>query len=656
MKVDAGSFAAAVVAVSLTVAGCDRKQVVAPDLQARVSGAPAPGSERPFYYYLGQPVYLDVDSSAFIVEADSASAEVAVRDALDGLAVASVNPTPQARTLYLVRLVDRPNADAHRAALARLRSDSRLTFAVPALRWSEDRSPVTLVNGVIVQFRQGVSGVAALALADSLGLEVRRAPLPDSGFSTYIFRYPRGSDPLAIAARLSEHPLVEWADPDKYAARRLTSPTDPYYGLQYYLRNGEYSHGVRVDDNVERAWTITKGSSSIRVYVLDSGIDINHQDLSGPGCGPLVQGYDTFSEQGEDAWHPRHATPDDHGTAVAGIIHACHDNGMGVAGIAPNVALGSIRIFRDGQANTDVAIGNAITWAWYSAQADVLVNSWAGGAPSMFISAAINGAATYGRGGKGAAVVFAAGDSSIRSQGVIGPVLYPATLSMVLAVGAIDRSGALADYSPEGPALDVVAPSGHYGSTCFLGDVQTTDLWSAGGCDDGGPNQNDLNFTSTFSGTSAACPQVAGAIALLLSNAPNMVWVDVQTRVRSMAVPWGPASQYGGGKLDIDHMLWPYDPVSVSVSGPSIITVKGTYTWTANPSGGDHNYAYQWQLMTLPDSSVWNLGTQQTQTRTVSAGMGQFAMIVTITSVGRSGIGTRAVTECIGNPGGCYEE
>jgi len=107
-------------------------------------------------------------------------------------------------------------------------------------------------------------------------------------------------------------------------------------------------NGVRIDGNVEPAWDLTLGSASINVTVIDDGVDYAHLDLALVG----TNGLDKFSPcnyqdcvEGENALNP--VRNDTHGTSVAGIIAASHDNGRGVAGIAPNVTLHAARIFRD---------------------------------------------------------------------------------------------------------------------------------------------------------------------------------------------------------------------------------------------------------------------------------------------------------------------
>ncbi len=262
-----------------------------------------------------------------------------------------------------------------------------------------------------------------------------------------------------------------------------------------------------------------------------------------------ARGYDLMlgeSEPGEDLFNP--CCNDTHGTSVAGIMLASQSNGIGGAGIAPNVRMGAVRIFRqtyppelieDGiQVATQNQIADGINYAWQSMGASVINNSWRAGAPSNAITTAINNALTQGRGGLGTVVVFSAGNTSDRALGVIGQVTYPATLSAttnVISVGAINKSGQPANYTPNGP-IDVVAPSGHLTDAC-VGEVVTIDRYGAPGCNDG-PNDDD-NATRTFSGTSASAPQVAAVAALLLSRSPGLTAAQVKARLRNTADPWG---------------------------------------------------------------------------------------------------------------------
>ena len=261
----------------------------------------------------------------------------------------------------------------------------------------------------------------------------------------------------------------------------------------------------------------------------------------------------------DTAWEPY--CDDTHGTSVAGIIGAQHNNG-GVAGIAPGIVHSLVRGFRrdypcrgvtEGvQAATDLQLADGLNWLWRYASSDVMTNSWGCGVYSQAIADAIHNAVTLGRGGRGTPVIFSAGNTSRRELGVIGGVCFPGTLDDVITVSAIDRFGALADYSPQGK-IDVVAPSGHYTGAC-VGEVVTTDRASTAGCNDG-PG-GDIQFTTTFSGTSAAAPQVAATAALMLSRYPALTPTDVKNRIRNSAVNWGAAIDYGAGKLSAYNAIF----------------------------------------------------------------------------------------------------
>lgn len=200
---------------------------------------------------------------------------------------------------------------------------------------------------------------------------------------------------------------------------------------------------------------------------------------------------------------------------------------------------------------------------------------------------AINAATAQGRGGLGALVVFSAGNTSDRQNLVLGQVIYPALLTQVVSVGAINRYGALTNYTPEYGRIDIVAPSGHLTGFC-VGEVVTTDLLTSRGCNDG-PDGN-VDYSSTFSGTSAAAPQVAAVGALLLTKEPALSLAGVKSRLFSGADYWAD-TRTGNGKLNAYHTL--VSPLNVTVSGP-FPRFAGNYTYTASLSGGNGSYAYRW--------------------------------------------------------------
>lgn len=429
-----------------------------------------------------------------------------------------------------------------------------------------------------------------------------------------------------MAAELERHPLVEWAEPDRLTDLRLAShvPTDPLYASQYYLKNSFTLNGTQVDDNVEKAWLLTKGSSGITVAVLGGGIDGSHAELqSRRKSGPCFDGWDDAFQEPDytgSAWSPavqncssgtctQPPLYPDHETAVGGIVAAQH-NGIGTVGIAPNVMLVSARIILPQDFNmsaTPAQVADAINWAWQTCGADVVNGSWNEQSPSTAVTDAVDMGATEGRNSLGTVFVFSSGNPSDRSHGALGPVQFPAAIPVTIAVGAIDRWGGLANYTPSGSvppiyqgakaAPDLVAPSGHnlLGPQCpgtpadSAPDVYTTDFAGIHGECPG-------DYEPDFTGTSATAPQVAAAAALLLSVEPSLTQAQVKSRLVDSADAWGPAAEVGAGKLNIARALGVViTPISsVTIGGPSKVKPNTTCMWWANVTGGTAPFTYAW--------------------------------------------------------------
>ena len=288
--------------------------------------------------------------------------------------------------------------------------------------------------------------------------------------------------------------------------------------------------------------------------------------------------------------------------------------------MAPNVMLFAVRIFRktyppeSGSRDprfddaSDNQIADGINWAWRYANSDVLNNSWGGGDQSTAITDAIQAALTQGRGGRGSVVVFAAGNTSDRENGHKGAVQYPASLSgslNVISVGAINRYGGAANYTPEYGPIDVVAPSGHYADFC-VGNVVTTDRYGSPGCNDG--PSGDVNYTTTFSGTSAAAPQVSGAAALMLALRPSLTASEVRSRIRAAADSWGQEANFGVGKLNVWGSVAPLVPPPppgflLSISGPDAVRPYAACLFQAIPNNGIEPYSYAWTADGTPVGS-----------------------------------------------------
>ncbi|MBZ4187644.1 S8 family serine peptidase [Niabella beijingensis] len=361
-----------------------------------------------------------------------------------------------------------------------------------------------------------------------------------------------------IANAIYESGLVEWSHPNFWVPiSKNYSPTDFYYGSQFYLKNRGWQGGtIGMDINVEPAWDITKGSSSIKIAVIDDGVEA-HEDLP---SSRILSGYTPRNASGYGA--PTAASA--HGECVAGIIAATQDNDnpsaslYTISGIAPNCKIVPVNIFYDGY-ETVADLASAINWAWDNGGADVLSNSWNYNSTSGPILdpsfdalvQSFTDARTLGRGGKGSVVVF--------SSGNYGPsqptgVRFPANLDGIITVGAVDMLGRLSTYTCQGPSMDLVAVSSY--ELFPLGDVFTIDRMGDPGYVPGPPVRP---YFAGFGGTSAACPQVSGVAALMLSAKSTLTESQVKSILQSTAVDMGSSgfdNQYGYGRVNAGSAVY----------------------------------------------------------------------------------------------------
>lgn len=366
--------------------------------------------------------------------------------------------------------------------------------------------------------------------------------------------------------KIYESGLVDWCHPNFWFPIKHTT-TDPLFSDQWYLKNtGQFSGTSGIDINIENAWALTTGSSSIKIAVIDDGVE-DHEDISGrvlSGNTPRnSNGYGAPTSSGK------------HGEACAGIIAATQNNSTGIAGIAPNCKIVPVNIFYGGETTSDLA--NGINWAWDNGQGDVLSNSWTYNTTSQSQSGfdaiiqAITNARTNGRGGKGSVVVFSSGNDY---EGVH----FPANVDGVITVGAIDNNGNLWSYSNTGSSMDLVTPS----SDGFSAGIRTTDRMGSAGYSSG-------NYTTSFGGTSAACPQVSGVAALLLSVNPNLTESQVTNILQTTATDMGTTgfdNSFGYGRLNACGAVNKALASTLSISGDAeVCSTSNAYTVNNLPLG-----------------------------------------------------------------------
>jgi subtilisin family serine protease len=340
-------------------------------------------------------------------------------------------------------------------------------------------------------FEDDVRGtLSAFAASPAKAIRLRLAP---------------GRDELESARTLLYSPLVASAEPNIIFRYAATDPNDPLYGQQWNL-NGTY--GVKANE----AWDLQRGSSSLTLAVIDTGMDYSHQDLLGRRSG----GWDYFNGD-SDPW-------DDsgHGTMVAGMACANTDNNTGLAGLDWNARVMPLKALgANGEGYLDCVI-NSIYHAANNG-ADVINMSFTSAAYSQELADAVEFAHSMG-----CVLVAAAGNEGDTR------INYPAGMTYVIGVGSVNEDGSRSGFSNHNSSVDLAAP----GQRII------------------GPMPND-RYDAGF-GTSEATPHVSAAAMLVLAeypgSGPEEVWRRLRDSARDLGSP-GYDEDYGWGLLDANGAL-----------------------------------------------------------------------------------------------------
>lgn len=387
-----------------------------------------------------------------------------------------------------------------------------------------------VANEILVKYRPGRSGtIGRLALpgrvVDTIPqLNVARVRL-----------LPGMSVERAMRA-INRSGSFQYAEPNyKYQPYQL-NPNDPRFSEQYGL--------PRVD--LPQAWSRVLGSATVRIAVIDTGINKTHEDLK----DIIAPGERDFSDNDNDA-----TDLDGHGTHSAGIAGATTNNALGVAGAGWGVRILPLKIFPNSFANVSAA---AITYA-ADQGCKVISMSFGGPFPSQVAEDAVNYAWN-----KGALLVAAAGNDGMDGEN------YPAAYDRVLAVGNTNEQDRKSGSSTHGRWVDVGAPGSGILSTYVGGTAAYANL----------------------SGTSMACPLVAGVAGLLFSYSPTSTNADVRRALENSTDPVvgnNPATGqpwFANGRINANRALDSLRPPIAFEEAPDRVSVfvNGVAEGT-NPSG-----------------------------------------------------------------------
>ncbi len=396
-----------------------------------------------------------------------------------------------------------------------------LDWISPVYRLSgeEDRKGLLapLPNVVVVKLREqrqlegGTPGIhkAIIAAATDGPAPALKEVLEKSkylnGYRYFVITNPREVNAYQIRQRLLESNNRIVADVQFETMPLITptsvSPNDTLFAQQWDMTR------IQAGGAGTTGWDISTGVATVVVCVLDQGCDLTHPDLrfSTPGInlGTMM---------------PDGSPTGNHGTACAGIVAATYNNALGVSGVAGNSRIMPVAF----QNSTDTEVAAGITWATANGARIISMsfgwNAWSHAIIDPAIQNAFNNDVVM----------------CVATHNYNGPITYPATNPLVIAVGASDEiDNRKTPASPDGenwwgsdfgPEISVVAPGVHIPTT----DRQGTEGYNTAAGAAG-------NYFLTFNGTSSATPHVAGMAALIRSAYPTLSNVQVRSLIERTA-------------------------------------------------------------------------------------------------------------------------
>jgi subtilisin family serine protease len=349
-------------------------------------------------------------------------------------------------------------------------------------------------------------------------------------------------------------------------AAATTTPNDALYPLQ------SWHYGLI---GLPRAWSLTTGSTSVLVAVVDQGIRFDHPWIA---ANLTSDGYDFVSDaplslcgggtissdgDGDGGYDPDPTQPANylfdpilncatseaiggHGLHVAGTIGAVGNDAVGVTGVNWTVRIRPVRVMDVAGNGTSYDIAQGILYAAglpadNGAGGTVTANTGAkvinlslGGAGDTILHSAVIAASKAG-----VLIVAAAGNNASSTP------FYPAAYPEVLAVSAVGPGATLASYSNFGSYIAIAAPGGDF-AVGDASDAIFSTLWNFG------------TASPTYGadqGTSMAAPHVTGVAALLLAQNPSLTAGQLRSRLTGYAVNIGPASSFGAGLVNAYNSL-----------------------------------------------------------------------------------------------------
>jgi subtilisin family serine protease len=369
-------------------------------------------------------------------------------------------------------------------------------------------------NKLIIGFSPHSKKVERMNLVEKHGAQLRKNLSSLNAAAVTV-----STDVDSFIKNINKSKIVEYVEKDQkaYAVGEVV-PDDNYYSEQWNLKMTALNY----------SWYNEKGNSDIKIAVIDTGINVNHPDLTDKI--DIENSYNFVDDSSNIA------DKEGHGTHVAGTAAASTNNTEGIAGVGWNSKILALKALENGSGyHSDIA--EAIMYAAGLSDdpkrieaVDVINMSLGSSSENETLKNAVSKAAEAG-----VILVAAAGNNG-------SGLNYPAAYEEVISVAAVDSTGNIADFSNAGSGMDLAAPGQSILSTV--------------------PNK-DYDY---FSGTSMAAPHVSGVISLMLAEGISPY--DIRESLHQASVHPGEESystDYGYGIINSSLALSGIDKIKIII-------------------------------------------------------------------------------------------
>ncbi|MCS7300639.1 MAG: S8 family serine peptidase [Fimbriimonadales bacterium] len=472
--------------------------------------------------------------------------------------------------------------------------------------YDAERDAYYIANELVV----GLEPSAPVSLAQQTMAWVGQTRDWQTSLQAGVVRLYADLNPDDVRALLLALPGVRYVERN-YLAFVCSTPNDPLFGAQWGL--------TRIQ--APQAWAQWQPQRTVYLAIVDTGVDSSHPDLSQKmrrHSNGAVYGYNAvFNNANAGDGHG-------HGTHCAGIAAAHTHNGVGIAGVAAwNASLASahtavqimpVKVLNDQGYGSFADVARGIIWAADNG-AHIVSLSLGATVGTQQLHDAVNYAWN-----RGCLVVAAAGNNGSNAP------FYPAYYENVIAVAATDPDDRLTEFSQFGAWVDIAAPGEGILSTVPGGGYES------------------------WSGTSMACPHVAGAAALIWSRTPSLTNQQLRQVLENHADPcqpyWFGGIGEGKGRLNLRRALQAALQLEntpalsgLNLSASSVQaggTVQGTVTLT-RPAGAG---GFVVNLQSSNPSLAWCAGS-------ITIPPGQSSGVFTV-STASAGAGSVTITASAG--------